>query len=341
MLSPAVLLVFVLSPDASEPTTPSFQAAAREVLGPHAAVRVEALTEALPDAAALERGGTAEGIIELIWSPARERVLVHCYIKSQHRWVDRTIHFASQDLERERGRLLGFAVASMFSDAPSFAPEPAQREADRGGVESELPHPSPAAPAPNLVEDTRSAPSWGTPASSSASIQQPLQRSLEFSAVAVPDVGGSLGPEFGASGALRSAIGESLWWRVELSGRLGEVPAAQANLRRVMAGLGIAWDALGAPSALHLGLRADLLGSWLQVAHLSSDDVERVHLQRWLLGSDAILTAGYGISSSAAIYAGLGIEAMFGRTYVYTHGTQVAVVPILRSRLELGFRSDF
>jgi hypothetical protein len=341
MFSPAVLLVFVLSPDATEPTTPSFQAAAREVLGPYAAVRVEALTEALPDAAALELGGTAEGIVELIWSPARDRVLVHCYIRSQRRWVDRAIVFARQDLERERGRLLGFAVASMFSDAPSFAPRPAQQqEADRAGVEPELPQPSLPTP-PRFVEDTRSAPSWSTPASSSASAQQPLQRSLEFSAVAVPDVGGSLGPEFGASGALRSAIGESLWWRVELSGRLGEVPAAQANLRRVLAGVGIAWDALAAPSAVHLGLRADLLGSWLQVAHLSSDDVERVHLERWLLGSDAILTAGYGISSSAAIYAGLGVEAMFGRTYVYTHGTQVAVVPLLRSRLELGFRSDF
>jgi len=341
MLSPAVLLVFVLSPAATEPTTPSFQTAAAEVLGPRAAVRVETLAKPLPDAAALERGGTAEGIVELIWSPTRESVLVHCYIASQGRWVDRTIRFGGNDLEVERGRLLGFAVASMFSAAPGLEQAAATLPETRAvGVTPEVPSQPPVTAPASAPEESRSFPAGSPSGSLPAAATQP-RRSLEFSAVAVPDFAGNLNPEFGASLALRWALVDALWLRSELSGRLGEVPTAQANLRRALAALGIGWDVLALSSGVSVSLRADLLGSWLQVAHLSSDDVERVHQQRWLLGSDAVLTTAYGISASTAVYAGLGIEAMFGRTYVYTHGVEVAVVPLLRSRLDLGFRSDF
>ncbi|MEO8181678.1 MAG: hypothetical protein ABI895_22820 [Deltaproteobacteria bacterium] len=342
MLPPAVLLVFVLSPDAAEPTTPSFQTAAREVLGPRAAVRVEALTEALPDAAALERGGSAAGIIELIWSSTRESVLLHCYIASQARWVDRTVHFGSDDLEVERGRLLGFAVASMFSNAPSFEQTaPGLPQSREPGAAPKLSSRPARVEPPSGTAEGRSVPAGSTPGTVPVATANTGRRALEFSAVAIPDFGGSLSPEFGASAALRRALAGPLWLRGELSGRLGEIPTAQANLRRLLAGVGIEWEVLPAPAPMRIGLRADVLGSWIQVAHLSSDDVERVHQQRWLVGSDALATVGYGISPSALICAGVGVEAMFGRTYVYTHGVEVAVVPILRSRLDLGFRSDF
>ena len=86
---------------------------------------------------------------------------------------------------------------------------------------------------------------------------------------------------------------------------------------------------------------ADALGGWLQIAHLSSDDVQRVHHHRWLFGGDAVATLGYRFSSVATSYAGLGIEAVLGRTFVYTHGVEVATGRNLRGVAEIGFRTSF
>jgi hypothetical protein len=46
------------------------------------------------------------------------RARLHCYLSREQRWVDRQIEFggAGEREECERGRLLGFAVATMFTD---------------------------------------------------------------------------------------------------------------------------------------------------------------------------------------------------------------------------------
>jgi hypothetical protein len=328
MFLPAILIVFVMSPDPAEPTTTFFQNAALEVLGPSAAIRVENLETALPDAAALERATGADGVVELRWDSARQSVLLHCYITSQARWVDRTIRFGGTDRDAERGRLLGFAVASMYLDAPSFA---------RARHELDVPAAPPLVP---VLEAPLAPARWEATAPAPLAVQPTGGRSLEFSAVAVPGFAGA-NAELGAAVALRIVLSEPLWLRLELSGRTGEIPAAQASVHRLLAGLGIAWSLLPERSPVELGLRTDALGSWLEIAHLSSDDVERVHRQRWLLGADAMLSLGYRFSTLAAFYAGAGLEAMSGRTHVYTHGVEVATVPNLRGVAEAGFRTSF
>lgn len=334
MFVPALLVVFVLSPDPAEPTTAAFESASFEVLGPSTALRVEALAAPLTDVTALDRAGAADGVVELSWDTSRQSVFLHCYIASEERWIDRTIRFGGHDSDPERGRLLGFAVASMFMGAPRFArARVAQQERDvTPAVDSDVVSPS-------TRERAAAAPVAVLPAEPQVS-RPTAQRALEFAGVVASGSTGTSG-EVGALAALRFQLSEPLWLRLQLSARAGEVPSAQSNLRRVLAGLGVAWSALSESNPVELGVRADALGGWLQVAHLSSDDVQRVHHHRWLLGGDAIATLGFRVSGVATLYAGLGIEAVLGRTFVYTHGVEVATERNLRGVGEAGFRTRF
>jgi hypothetical protein len=330
MLSPAVLIVLITSPLAVEPTTASFERAVREVLGSSAEVHVETLPTSLPDRTALARAGGADGVVELSWSEERSRAVLHSYVKSEQRWIDRTIEFNAADRDGDRGRLLGFAVASMFMDAPRF-------------VEARDVSPVPATPDASPAALVMAAPV------TSAHISEPSPsawpgggigtRSLEFAGIAALGFGAN--GEAGARAALSISLSEPLWLRLEVAARAGEIPLAQANVRRLQSGVGLAWSLLPEQSALELRARADALGGWMEVGHLSSDDVKSVRHHRWLLGADAVATLGYRVSTLATVYAGLGLEAMLGRTHVYTHGAEVASVPGLRGMGEAGFRTSF
>lgn len=334
MLLQAALVVFIMSPDPVEPTTESFRESALEVLGPSAAMRIEAVAATLPDTDAIERAGAADGVVELRWSPTRDRVLLHCYVKNQARWIDRTILFSQNDPDSERGRLLGFSVASMFTEAPGPREAPVEEEPDAPTARAPEPTPPPT-PEPGLRSEFSDA-SSALPAAWS----EVRGRSLEFSGVAANGFSGATA-ELGASAAIRFVLSEPLWLRVSVAGRAGEIPAAQANVRRAVAGLGISWSLLPEASRWEIGLRADGLGAWMEVAHLSSDDVQRVRFHRWFGGGDALVTLGYRFSSLATFHASGGVEAMLGRTHVYTHDEEVAVVPYLRGVVEAGFRTNF
>jgi hypothetical protein len=333
MLLPSVLVVFMISRDAPESTLGGFRDAATEVLGP-AAMRVERVTRPLTDSAALERAGAADGVVELEWDGARQSVRLHCYIVNQQRWVDRTITFDPSDRESERGRLLGFAVASMLvngaepaSEATAPQPQPATRAASSKLTDGQLPQ-SPASW--QAAEPTSPAAGW-----------EPLAgHALEFAGVVSRGFGGAA-ENVGASAALRFAVAEPYSLRLSLSGRAGEIPAAQASTRTLGLGLGLSWSILSPTAAVELELRADALGGWMDVAHLSADDIRPVRRQRWLFGGDALATLGYRLSPMVTIFAGGGLEAMLGETHIYTHGQEVATVPTLRGVAEAGFRTRF
>jgi hypothetical protein len=94
-------------------------------------------------------------------------------------------------------------------------------------------------------------------------------------------------------------------------------------------------------SSFGLGVRSELLASWLQVGHLSSDDpaVDRKH--RWDAGLSVLLAAQAVVNDSSAIVLSSGIEAWSGRTDLYTHGRRVATLAQLRWVTTLGFRISY
>jgi len=350
MPSPALLVVFVMAPARVDSSTPPFEQAAREVLGPSAELRLEQVASLPPDALALERAGPADGVVEMSWNAEQHQAVLHCYIASEQRWVDRTIHFDAADRDPDRGRLLGFAAAAMFVGAPSFVRARAQEQAIVG--------PAPMAPpgpvsAPTLPVTAAPSGPGSMDAQASASLDVVPSRAspsrgqvstagtLEFAGVASGGFGAGASLELGALAALGVPLSESLSARVQLEGREGEIAPAQAVVRRVLAGVGLAWNALPEASPVELTIRADGLGSWFQVSHLSADDVASVKNHGWLFGGDALATLGYRVSTLLTLSVGVGFEAMLGQTHVFTHGVERATLPACRGLAALGFVTHF
>lgn len=325
-----VLFVFILTPGLAEPTLTSFERAAREVLGAKAELHLETLTEPLSDDQAIEKAKDALGVAKLVWSDDRQQVLLHCYLAEQRRWVDRTVSFTSSDQDAERGRWLGFAVASMFTSAgaPATPRDEAQKPKRRE-------RPKPASPAEVRREGSPAPDAQPRVAPSSG-----LTRSLEFAGVATTGIGGTA-ETLGANAALRLGVGGPFWLRVGISARTGDIAAAQASSKTALFSLGSGISLLGPDSKLDLGMRADLLAGWFGVSHLSEDDIVADHASRELFAADGLALAGYRFAPAAAAFLAMGLEATFGMTDIYAHGQHVATVPVLRGLGELGFRTDF
>jgi hypothetical protein len=114
------LIVIAIALEASDPTVVGLERAAQTTLGPGASIEVETVPSDPSDLEVAARINTAQGIVELSLSADRARALLHCYLVSEKRWVDRHVTFQpgdelSQAEAAERGRLLGYAVATMFS----------------------------------------------------------------------------------------------------------------------------------------------------------------------------------------------------------------------------------
>jgi hypothetical protein len=225
MLSPALLVVFVMSGARVESTTLPFERAAYEVLGPSAELRVEEVASLPSDAVALERAGAADGVVELSWDAAQQTAVLHCYIASERRWVDRTIQFGAADRQPDRGRLLGFAVAAMFIDAPSFLNARAREQTSIEPAAASAPV---SASAPVIASRADLAASGGQPRAGfeeapagpfPSRVQLGGERRVEFAGVVTNGFGTAGALELGALAALGVPLSDPLSVRIQLEGR--------------------------------------------------------------------------------------------------------------------------
>jgi hypothetical protein len=322
------LIILVIAQTAPSPMGASFERAARGALGPSAKVEIVTVDYDPPDEESEARAseGTVDGIVELSWSNA-DRARLHCYLAREGRWVDREITFdtsrssSTRELS-ERGRLLGFAVATMFApDEHVVEAAPSQNEA----------RPPPIVVPPPAPADTPARP---------PSIAPQHQRTLEFAGVFSSGIGGTAS-SVGANAALRLAWLGPLSARVLLSGRAGSIAQAQATTRTVLGGVGLAVSAVPRDATLQLGARLDAFVSNFAASHLSEDDVEADTQSRWLPGAALLAEGGLRFPGDVGVFLGAGLEAVAGPTYIYTHGVEVAVVPRLRLVGELGLRASF
>ena len=123
----------------------AFAQAARRVLGGDAKIQTRVASEDPPDEQSANDANGVDGVVELSFATEASKARVHCYLSKEHRWVDREISFGERrgSLLREtleRGRLLGFAVATMLTGdaeaettsdtAPTPEPAPLQLDLD-------------------------------------------------------------------------------------------------------------------------------------------------------------------------------------------------------------------
>jgi hypothetical protein len=127
--------------------------------------------------------------------------------------------------------------------------------------------------------------------------------------------------------------------RLFIAGRTGDIPAAQASTRNALFGGGVA---LAMPlRRFELGVRSDIFANYFEAIHLSDDDLSPDRRSRWLPGADLVAESEFHLAGSAGVFLSAGIEAVLGKTEIYTHGKRVAVVPPLRAIAEFGFRIGF
>lgn len=329
----ALLLVVLMSPFVDAPTTGAFENAARDVLGAEADLQFST-SESLPsDDQALMNAPDADGVVELRWSQDQRQVTLHCYIRSQARWVDRGFSFDPQDRDEERGRLLGLAVASMFLE--QRPQEPAT--STEAGAQSTTPKPLSTAAAAS-PQDVHLSESVARPDAARPAAQGRRIRS-ELAALVSSGIGGTAG-SVGAVVGFGIPASATLDWRFSLSGRAGEIPSAQASTRYLQLGSGLNWSPLSKKSWADFGLRTEVLVSWLELSHLSPDDEHPDRQRGWNVGAGFAGWAGVRASEAVTLYAASGLEWMAAEGDVSTHDVIVATIPRLRFIAELGFRTQ-
>jgi hypothetical protein len=310
-MGPLVIVLLVAAGDGDSADTQAVLQALAEALSNVRAAARE--TEGPPgDEAilALERDTASDVIAAVSWAgPAKLEARVRLHVRASDRWVERGLTFAASDDLRERGRTLGFTMASMLPDRtppPRVAPPPAPAVVAV----------APPAPPPRLALDLMVMGSLG--------------------------VGGDA-DALGGAFVLRRALAPWIAVRGELLGRAGVVQAAQATSLSMHLAAGVAVSPLGNPATrpASLEVRTDLAVMYESLGHLSSDDVDRVRQARLIPGADLVLEGSLRVLGSAAVVLGVGAEVAFGRTDIFVHESKVAVLPPLRLVSNLGLRHYF
>lgn len=310
----AALLVLLLQRGELPPATAdAMLASARAVLGASATVDL-VQADAVDDSAALREGAARHATIVVELRSDENRVHVRVLVVSENRWADRDIGFSDRDRPEERGRTLGFAVASMMPDAP---PPPVVPVTPVLPVRPEQP---PVAP--------------------------PLVPRRWYGAVDAMGVGAvGLGGAGGGWGAMLAGVYQprAPWGlRLAVSPRFGEIVAAKANTITVVTSLGVTLQ-VGAPRpwTVGFGARVDVLAAYVEVTHFSPDDVVPDRQSRWLAGFDAAIEGTLRLAPALSFVLALGIEGFFGSTDVYVRGQPAATMSPLRLLGEAGIRARF
>jgi hypothetical protein len=306
----------------------AFRQAVQRVLGADTQIQTQLANEDPSDAESAEKAHELDGLVELSFTPDGHKARLHCYVSRERRWFDREVTFgesrgSARSEVSERGRLLGFAVATMYASETDREPEPTP--------------PATVAVKPAAV-GSPSAPKQVLPPRQPS---EALSRStVEFGAIMSSGLGGTASG-LGASAGLRLGLTGPVWLRLFLAGRSGNIPEAQASTRTAMMGGGLALAFLPASSPFDLGMRLDGFASYFDASHLSEDDTSPDRRSRWQAGGDLVAEGGFRVTRGAGVFLGLGLEAVLGETAIYTHHNQVAVIPPFRATTELGFRTRF
>jgi hypothetical protein len=226
MGAPLLVVVLVAAGDTTDPGTTALTATAEDALEGNAIVVVrQAETARLTDAEAdkVAAAVRADAVVVVTWSPFdRRRALVRVHAGKREAWVDRTLSFEAEDPVAERGRTVGFEIASMLRVRVPEAPatEPA------------------LAPPPAMVPEVRRGPT------------------LAVDAVALLGMGG-----VGGEGAARWFFSDTVTLRIGGGWRGEPLRAVSGDASVTRFGAGIAWRGLdtGGPRPIAVGARVDLL----------------------------------------------------------------------------------
>jgi hypothetical protein len=296
----ALLVIWVSAAELSSPGTDALVHTARDALGPTMEVRVAAAAEG----ARPGPGTPTTGVVELSWE-SESGAHLHCYVPASRRWIDRSVTFDSDDPPVERGRTLGFLVASIFVEEPRrerVVPAPRQL-------------PPPVAP------------------------KAPSTRAGAAAAMTV--VGPGDGTSFGGRVVFDYRVLSSL--RVGIAGeaRFGTLPSAQATSRLLAVGGQVTWEAWQPEPHSYLGPVLAAYAAELRITHLSPEGPIAVSKSHWFPAVQTVLGGGLAIGAASAAYAEIGAEIVAGRTTIEVEGERRARTGYATPTARIGLRTEF
>lgn len=299
MAGKALLVIWVSAAELSSPGTDALVHTARDALGPTMEVRVVAAAEG-------ERPGPStpgNGVVELSWAtPSGARL--HCYVPASRRWIDRAVTFGLDDPPVERGRTLGFLVASIFVEEPHR--------------EREKPRPPSVVPTAPPPRSTRAG-----------------------AAAAMTAVGPGDGTSFGGRLVLDYRVVPSLRVGIVGEARFGTLTAAQATSRVLGVGAEVTWEAWQPQPHSYVGPSLAAYAEELRITHLSPDGPVAVSKSHWYPAIQSVLGGGLGIGAASAAYAEVGAEIVAGRTTIVVEGERRARTAIVTPTARIGLRTEF
>ncbi len=327
LLAAVSVLVVLATGDPGDGSTRAIEQSLRAALIRDATVVVRASEPSASDAELAAMGAAAHATLlgVVSWSEKQRRVVIRFVALPAGRWTDREVRFDAADVPAERGRTVGFALASMM-------PEDVFADA------SPRPAPAPIVALPAVIE---------APARSTAEVRVPTlplranPLAIDASGLVVVAPNG-YGGGVGGVLALRVPIIGALGARAAAGARAESIGPAQASSRVIAGAVGIAWQPwLDPQKRWAVGARVDALLVHLDVAHLSEDDAQAAHLSRLMGGVDGAIEGAFRFAEHAAVVSAVGTEVVFGRTDIFVHDRQVTSLPALKLMAEVGLRVSF
>jgi hypothetical protein len=357
MADPVTLFILVAAGERAE-LTRAMANATQDALGPSGHVFVREVAGEPSDAQALatQSAENAGVVVELSWTDARhQQASLRLHFANDRRWVDRTIGFARSDADAERGRTLGFAIASILPQVPS---PPAEEAPPTGSV------PSGAAPA----ESTRGAsvvpagPAGSEPraeqhALSSVSPEPEHPRAITPAPATTRNVNfaidvlaiGAMAAEKGDASGLGGAAAAQWFFVPHLALRLGggvrdgDVRRAQGNLLTVFGCGGVVfhpWRAVR-PGRLGASIRAEYLVVEQSLTHFGAGNTSSTVNSKPISGFGVTADATIRLAPDIQLVAGGGVEDVFAPIIVeLSQHKPATTIPQLRVVAELGLRLD-
>jgi hypothetical protein len=316
MMSAAVVLaILVVAGESQKPELAALRDAAGDVAGGASAVRViESPKVSDAEALRVEHDLDMTAVVQLTWCDG-DRLLARLRLHAArtNRWIDREIRFARGDTARERGRALGFAIASMLPEG-----DPQLQIQLSGRADAPVGPPTPPPPQRHAVAASLAVGAGlGGPAGG---------------------VGGALGAETAVTE--RAAMGLRVGLR---HGQLSDVEAR--SLTAVVAcGATFRWRVPDETHALGLGARADALLLYHSISRAgpAGGTQSKGHL---MPGADLLLEATWRLSRPVELVLDGGVEVAFGTVDVTVVAAPpaagTATIPAVRAVANLGVRLRF
>lgn len=305
-----ILLIFIAASDSDSPTNEALLRAVTEALGPTSRVTLRGTRSPPSDETLVEevRSAEATAAVRLVWDDPG-RVALHVYVAKGDETFDQRLSFQTSDPAEERGRALGFVIASYILPPVRRVP-----------------------PVAAVARAPAGEPRWALEGFgiAAAALQQ--------------GAGGGFGGAFGA----RWRAGERWGFRTGLHLRSGSVLSASATATSAGAGVGC-FRVLGTfRHGLNVVARADALLMYDRLVHLSFHPELTVQpgpmARSGLLGgADAVAELEWRLAASTAVHLGLGLEVSFGSRDVTVENVPQpdARLGPLRGVAELGLRTHF